>query len=185
MGLTVSEKQHWKDRIARRIDKKIEAIKAESPNLIDRIQKQARDRALQSLGIAEQERELESITQQKEALEKREERAQKEMLARVQGVPVEDVRECGGYYGGGNYQEVTNAIECRQAVHEEEFLAEDPLGQKILALRREKEELLDTVWLATGATQIRQLWAKVAELLGEPQSPLQTEALAIEPPAED
>ncbi len=31
MGLTVTEKEHWKDRIARRIDKRIEAIFAEEP----------------------------------------------------------------------------------------------------------------------------------------------------------
>ena len=34
-GLTVTEKEHWKDRINRRIDKKIEVISAEDPNLFD------------------------------------------------------------------------------------------------------------------------------------------------------
>ena len=53
-GLTVTEKTHWKDRIGRRIDKRIEAIYAEEPNLNDRVQRDARQRALQSLGRAEQ-----------------------------------------------------------------------------------------------------------------------------------
>ncbi len=38
-GLTVTEKGHWKDRIEKRIDKKIEAISAEDPNLLHRIQR--------------------------------------------------------------------------------------------------------------------------------------------------
>ena len=57
--------------------------------------------------------------------------------------------------------------------------AEDALGQEILRLRREKENLLDTIWLATSPHQIRQLWQKVVELLGDEQTILQKEALAI------
>ena len=184
MGLTVTEKGHWKDRIARRIDKKVEAIKVREPNYMDRVQKQARQRALQSLGLTELQTELDSIAQQKEALEKREERVEKEMLAKVQGVPVEQV-EAHGRYCVSMDPEVARAIDCRQAVHQDELLAEHPLGQEILKLQHEKEELLDTVWLATSGTQIKQLWTKVAELLGEQQSPLQEAALAIEPVTEE
>jgi hypothetical protein len=183
MGLTVTEKGHWKDRIARRIDKRIEAVKAREPNYMERVQKQARERALQSLGLIELQTELDTIAEQKEALEKRAERVEKEMLAKVQGVPVEQVD--GRRYYGSMDPEVARAIESRQAVHQDELLAEHPLGQEILKLQYEKEELLDTVWLATSGTQIKQLWTKVAELLGEQQSPLQEAALAIEPPAED
>ena len=183
-GLTITEKEHWKDRIARRIDKKIEVVRSQNPNFMDRIQKQARERALQSLGLAEHQAELDSISAQKEALEKREERVGKEMLAKVQGVPVEEVDGRGHYYGSTN-PELTRAIQCRQAVHEDELLANDPLGQQILKLRLEKEELLDTVWLATSGKQIKELWKKVAELLGEQQSPLQEAALAIEPAMEE
>jgi hypothetical protein len=183
MGLTVAEKEHWKDRIARKIDKKIETIKAHEPNYMDRIEKQARDRALESLGLAELQAERDSITEQKETLQKREERVEKEMLAKVRGVPVDEVDSHSRYYQTD--PEVTRAIECRQAVHEEELLAEDPMGKEILRLRQDKEELLDTVWLATGAAQIKQLWTKVAELLGEQQSQLQAAALAIAPASEE
>ena len=48
-------------------------------------------------------------------------------------------------------------------------------------MRREKDELLDVVWLATSGTAIRQLWQKVVELLGDEQTQLQKDALAIEP----
>ena len=43
----------------------------------------------------------------------------------------------------------------------------------------EKVNLLDTVWLATSSSDVRALWQKVSELLGESVSPLQQGALAI------
>jgi len=70
-GLTVTEKEHWKSRIARRIDKKIESLTAADPNLFDRIHRQARQQALESLGLAELQAEQDRLEQEKEALEKR------------------------------------------------------------------------------------------------------------------
>ena len=70
-GLTVTEKEHWKGRIAKRIDKKIEAVAAEDPNLLDRVHRDARERAPASLGLLEMQRELDGIDRQKSALEKR------------------------------------------------------------------------------------------------------------------
>ena len=48
-GLSVSEKNHWKERLSKRIDKRIEAISAEDPNLLERVKRDAHDRAMQSL----------------------------------------------------------------------------------------------------------------------------------------
>ena len=67
-GLTVTEKEHWKDRINRRIDKKIEVISAEDPNLFDRVRRDARQRALRSLGLHEMQAELDGIEQQQSVL---------------------------------------------------------------------------------------------------------------------
>src|SRR5438876_11390172 len=174
-NLTVTEKEHWKDRIARRIDKKIEIICAGEPCLMDRIRDQARQRALQSLGLAAMQAELDAVEQQKEDLERRERQAHRAMLATVRHVPLEEADDYIHY----QHAEVSSAVQRRQAVHEEELLAEDPLGQEILRLRREKESLLDTIWLATSSNQIRQLWQKVVELLGDEQTTLQKVALAI------
>ena len=178
MGLTVTEKEHWKDRIARRIEKRIEAIFAEEPNLEDRVQRQARQRALSSLGLSDQQAELDQIEQQKDALEKREQELHRVMLARVRGVPESDIDEYSPYRHDA---EVSNALQRRQSVHEDELLAEHERGREIIRLRQEQEDLLDTVWLATSGAQIKELWSKVAELLGGPQTQLQREALAIKP----
>ena len=48
-----------------------------------------------------------------------------------------------------------------------------------------RRSLLDTVWLATSGQQIKELWKKVADLLSEEQTPLQKEALAIQPVTEE
>ena len=72
----------------------------------------------------------------------------------------------------------------RQAVHEDELLAEGEIGQRIMKLREEKDNLLDTVWLATSPKQIKELWSKVADLLGDDQTQLQRDALAIVPAEE-
>ena len=82
-GLSVTEKSHWKDRIGRRIDKRIEAISAGEPNLLDRIQREGRQRALQSLGLAKLQAELDAIEEQKLGLERREDRVHRSMLAGV------------------------------------------------------------------------------------------------------
>jgi hypothetical protein len=79
---------------------------------------------------------------------------------------------------------VENAVSRRQAVFEDQLLADAEAGRKILALRQEKEDLLDTVWLATSPAQVRQLWQKVGELLGDELTQLQRDAMAIEPMAE-
>ena len=177
MGLTVTEKEHWKDRIARRIDKRIEAISADDPNLFDRVKRDARQRALDSLGLAEMQAELDAIEQEKQTLEKRADRIGKGMLAHVRGVPVEDIND---FYGYRRDHEVSGAIERRQQVHEDELLGESDLGQRILHLRREKEELIDVVWLATSPKEVKELWAKVTELLGDDQTQLQHDALTID-----
>jgi hypothetical protein len=123
---------------------------------------------------------LDSISAEKERLDKREERIEEEMLAKIRGVPVEDV-VITRHYGHGGDPEVVRAIQCRQKVHEDELLAEHPLGREILKLRNEKEDLLDTVWLAPGTTQIKELWTKVAELLDEKKGRLESAPLAIAP----
>ncbi len=101
------------------------------------------------------------------------------MLAHVRGVPVDQIDDRESVRIGD--QEVRQAIARRQALHADELLAECEAGRKIVELRREKDNLLDTVWLASGCAQIKVLWFKVAELLGDPQTPLQIEALAIVP----
>jgi len=76
-------------------------------------------------------------------------------------------------------------ISDRQGVYEQELLNESPLGKKVLTLRREQEELLDTVWLAKSPVQIKNLWNQVSQLLGQRITDLQTSAVQFDPLARD
>ena len=177
--LTVTEKEHWKERIAHRIDKRIETILAAEPGFMDRVQRDARQRSLVSLGLADGQAELDDIEKQKAALEKRSGQTLRALLARVRGVSPEDV-------DAPNYQfqytgEINSAVGRRQTVHEDELLAESEIGREILRLRQEQENLLDTVWLATSPTQLKTLWLKVNQLLASEPSQLERDALEIEP----
>jgi hypothetical protein len=175
-GLTVTEKEHWKGRIAKRIDKRIDALVAAEPNLFDRIHRAARERALDSLGLAEWKAELDAVAREKENLERRERRLHCTTLAHVRGVPVEQLED---RYGYNRHDEVDRAIARRQAAHEDELLADSDLGRQILRFRQEKDNLLDIVWLAVSSANIRTLWERVGQLLGDESTPLQREALAI------
>ena len=181
MSLTVSEKNHWKERISRRIDKKVETLLAADPNLMDRIHRDARQRALQSMGLADWQGELDSIERQKETLEKRSQQVLKAMLAHVRGVPADDLEDT--CYGYRRDEEVKSAVAKRQKVHEDELLGECDTGREVLRLRQEQEDLLDTVWLASSPSQLKTLWSKVNALLGTTPTQLERDALEI-PPAD-
>ena len=155
-GLTVTEKEHWKERIARRIDRRIAAIEAEEPNLMDRVKREARERALESLGLAPLQAELDEAKAQQKAAREREAQVERQMLAHVRGVDADTMKD--RYYGQAYEREVESAVSSRQEVHKVELLAETLRGQSILRLREEKENLLDVVWLATSGSELRTLW---------------------------
>ena len=78
-------------------------------------------------------------------------------------------------------QEVEAAVSRRQKVFEEKLLGAHEIGSQIVTLCQEKENLLDTIWLATSPSQLKTLWTKVAELIQDGMTPLQQEAIAIPP----
>jgi hypothetical protein len=181
-NLTVAEKTHWRDRFQARIDRRIEAITAADPGLMGRIKHEARERALESLGLASAQQELDRIESQRAELDRRDTQVRREMLARVRGVHAEDLELYGRVR---DHPEIKAAIGKRQAVHEDELLADNELGREVLRLRAEREGLLDAIWLATSPAQVRVFWRKVAELLGDEPTRLETEALSIGPSGED
>jgi hypothetical protein len=183
-GLTVTEKQHWKDRIAARIARRVEAIKAEHPALFDRINREAHAEALRSLGLAAGYAELEAVRAEEAALARRRKRAQRALLAALRGVPIEEVPDGFGIKYGVDLPlpvEAAEALGKRQAAHRERLLAEDPVGREVGRLEAEEDRLPDVVFLATSPGAIKQLWRKVEELLGDEPTGLERAALAIEP----
>ena len=177
MPWTVTEMAFWQERIGRKIDSKIAALSVSAPGLLARVGQRARQQALQSLGLAELQMELDAIVAQKENLQRQEMRVQQAMLAVVRRVPVQEV--ASGHFGS-QHPEVSRTIAQRQASHEEELLAQEEQGRDILRLRREKENLPDTLRLALASPQLKELWRKISALLGEELTPLQTTALGLD-----
>jgi hypothetical protein len=186
-GLTVTEKSHWRDRIAARIARATERIKARHPALFDRVAREAHAQAQASLGLADAYAELESIKADEAMLARRKKQAQRLMVATLRGQPIDEIADSFSIRYGSELalpHEVAEAIVRRQASHQDQLLADDPVGREIARLEAEKDRLLDTVWLAISPSQIKQLWTKVGELLGDEPTTLEREALAIEPPGE-
>jgi len=180
MSLTVTEKNHWKERIAKRIEQAIEELLAEhDPTFNAKIEQQARARAIESLGVAESYGRLDEIKAAIKTLEA--ERAQ--ISDRIEHALIPSTEYMRSYYDTSS--RIERMISDRQGVYEQELLNESPLGKKVLTLRREQEELLDTVWLATSPVQIKNLWNQVSQLLGQRITDLQTSAVQFDPLARD
>ncbi len=187
-GLTVTEKSHWRDRIAARIDRATERIKGRHPALFDRLTREAHTQALFSLGLTDLHAELDMIRAEETALGRRKKLTQKAMIATLRSTPIDEITDTYTVRYLGDLalpHEAAEAITRRQAIHRDELLAADPVGREITRLEIEKENLLDTVWLAISPAQIKQLWAKINVMLGDEPTPLEREALAIEPAKED
>lgn len=165
--LTVPEKEYWKNRIEKRIEQKVEAVCAKDPSLLERLQRESRQRALASLGLLEWQSELDVIEHQKARLEIRRREIERSMLALVRGVSAEDIDD---YESCRHHREVDQTIARRQAVHQDELLAESEIGQSILKLRAGKEFLVDSVWLATSLQQVQEIQSALAAMLNDEQS---------------
>lgn len=171
--LTVTEKEHWKERIERRVSKAIESLEAKDTSLMPTIALAADRAAHDSLGTAETHGRIEAIKQQLEELKAEQERHELEMYRHALGVTA--CRDQSHWRLRDDFWALHRKV---RSTHEERLLASSPLGQEILKLRAERDELLDTVWLATSSSQIRDLWTRVSSVLGEEATPLQQQILS-------
>jgi len=177
MTLTVTEKQHWKERIGRKISQAIaDLVEEQDPGYLKRIESEARTAAIQYLGIEEllaRERALEA---EKKSIDRENDEVHRLLAAAVRKVPAEQASS----YEYCHSSEWERAIRARQEPETRRLLAASPLGTVILKLRREEEELLDTVWLATSPKQIKDLWRGVAELVSAEPTALQKQAMEVD-----
>lgn len=176
MTLTVTEKEHWRARIGRKISQAIfELVEREDPGYLKRVTDEGRQAAARHLGIDDLLAQEQSIKDQIGKLRRDEEEVQRQIAATVLRVPMDDRR--AGHWHSSAWE---RAIQERQEVEERRLMAASPLGTVILRLKREEEELLDTVWLATSPKQIKSLWQGVAELVSAEPTALQKQAMEVD-----
>ena len=118
MSLTIKEKEHWKELIERSIDHAIEELQAkDGPGFYERINAEADEQAWTTLGLNGLRDEHRQIASEQVRLREREEQIHRKMLARVSGVPLEDIGQ--QYYIP---QEVQRAAKRRRDAHVREIL---------------------------------------------------------------
>ena len=177
MSITVTEKEHWKERIAQKIERAIkELVEKNDPQFMERITQQAREAAIESLGGTQYVKDLEQLEEKKAQLKDDIEHFEQrlgDLAKKEKAKPRSEYR-----YSYSDIDRWNDAVTTRQETLERGLLSKDPLGQRILKLRGEQEALLDTVWLSTSAVQIRELWRNVTELVSGELSELQKKVLA-------
>lgn len=173
MALTVKEKEEWKAMIEKRIDAKIERLWASQPTLKDAVERESFQSAADSLGVAAALRALDEMVEQNKQLEKAIEKQRKVILTQLG----EDEES----FNYNRASQIRTLIKRRQVITREEELAKHEVGRKVQGLEAEKQDLTETVWLATGTSQIKELWTKLLARLEDTATPLQENAMAIAP----
>lgn len=174
--LTVTEKEHWKQRMERRIDKAIESLETQDVTFMPTIEAKAKREAHVSLGTAEMNDRIAVIKNHSKELEAEFEKLESAMYTHALGA--EAVRHQQLYCMRSDFYSLLDKLSSRI---ESELLLASPIGREILKLRQEKDSLLDTVWLATSNAHIRDLWSRVSSVVGDEATPLQQQVMTTEP----
>ena len=171
--LTATEKEHWKTRIEHRINRAIESLQLKDVALMPTIKAKADLQAHKFLGTDALHTRIEAIRKQIKALDEEQDRLDSEMYSIALGK-----LDCtqSRYSIKSDFWSMHRKSQER---FEDELMKDSPIGREILKLREEKESLLDTVWLATSSTQIRDLWSRVSSVVGDDATPLQQQILAV------
>ena len=183
MAITVKEKEHWKNRIAEKIERRIETLVAtQQPSYLGEVDRKASEEAAGILNLSDVLTRKHTVRESIAKLKKQENQLQLEAASIVTGKPFDEFPRTHEWELN---RMVEQAMEKAQRIAERNIMSQDELGRTILTLRDEQEELLDTVWLATSSTQIRELWKSVSNLLAEEPTALQEVALKTDPVNDD
>ena len=175
MPPTVKEKEHWKERIAKKIDKAIEKAYCDEGNgLQEAIRVEARVRVMKQYGLQSYMKQHEHLCTQIMDLQSQMLKLSQETSKSIESMSIRSYRM-------DEHACIQDVIHRAAAAVEKEILQESEVGRKILRLEREREELIDTIWLATSTVQIRSLWKDFSAMLTEEPTELQKQALTYEP----
>ncbi len=149
MALTITEKQHWKDRIESRISKRIKRLKSGNHEFFSEISEKAKQQAIAQSKLAKDFDRLAVIEKTESELENEKEVLLVQMHNKLIGK---------SYASYGVRDRISTRINELQREIEDELLGESDIGREIASLLAEKENLLDTIWLATSPRQVTELW---------------------------
>lgn len=174
MALSVTEKQHWKERIDEKIKRRIEALKSRNAAFFAEAETSAKQAAQEELGIHSELKDIKSMERKVEKLEVEIKERLSNAIQRITG------KQPDSYFARMSTVDSELKPHIQRCLND--LLAADPRGQEVLKLESEREQLLDTIWLATSPRQVRDMWAQVLKLLGEDSTEFQKEVLAAAQP---
>jgi hypothetical protein len=170
--ISYSERTEWKSRIEKRFQAAIDNLKASTSLDWEQVNDKAKQKAHECLGISKLIQRVEKLQDTVVQLEAEKEAIENAMYEQVLGEKISQARY-RGYYSR-RFLEVAQA---RINQIRQELLLEHPEGQQLVAFEREKEAVLDTILLASSSRELRLLWSRVTDALGESPTALQAQIL--------
>ena len=169
MAISVTEKEHIKELIEKRINAEIERISTENKNDADDIKAQARKEAMAALGITQAVEDLESIDNQITKLTEKKTKTENKLVESL------DLNK-NQHYRYNDRQLIDSKIASASVSYEKTLLDAHPKLSTINTLKTERDNLLQNIWIATSNTQVKQLFEYLNGLLG--QKPTEFELMA-------
>jgi hypothetical protein len=174
MGMTVAEKEALQAILKQKIEDRIEGLEVEAAADFKEMDENSRQKALVHLEIDEEFRSAMTIYERIQEDKKRLDKLWAMLAERL------DLNRRAYRL----HEEVNGEVERKAKVFKRTMMAEHPVGQKILALEKEKKDMLSTIWLATSTKQVKELFTKLDGILGNQMTEFEKEVLAIEPVSE-
>lgn len=163
MGITVAEKEHWKERLAQRIDLRIDSLVSKGePGFMADVEIKSLKRTKEKLGVAEELSEAQKLERQAEELSQQSRKIREEVYRKLKGLSPECYVNI--FQVGSSIQHI---LEQNAKLERRRVLEESELGRKVLELELKRETLVDSVWLATAPKQISDLWDSIESLTDE------------------
>ena len=128
MPLTVKEKEHWKSRIEKKIDKAIERVyRDEGKDFRNSIRQKAEAIVLKRLRLDDYMKQYEKLEAQMKSL-----REQQKKLSDKAAKPFEAGRDENRYYSDSGHSLIKSVVNREVAAAEKVVLQESEMGRKIL-----------------------------------------------------
>src|SRR5207247_5462783 len=124
---SVTNELRW--RLGRRLDQQIAALWARDPGFQEHVRREARRRALQSLGLTELQAEWDALATQRQELARRRRRLRRALGAAVRRVAPADAANPAA---DRPEDKARRALQQLQVLHEREVLAEHERGQEVV-----------------------------------------------------
>ena len=165
MAPSIDTKRCWSDRIESLFDQAIERLWfAEGKAMRRTILEQARELALEQLGIWEEYRQWNDMRREIERLKSEYDELEQQMwnTAETHAGPFEH-----------HSRNIDSIVGWKAKIAEREILLKHEFGRNILRLKDERDNLFETILMAQTDEMMESVWIAIQAMLGDGLTPLQ------------